>query len=177
MNNEMPLITPQTKVGELLEAYPELEDVLIAVVPAFSKLRNPVLRKTVAKITSLSQAARVGGVSVVELIKRLRREVGQPEFAATEDGLATPERPQDAPEWFDKEKIVETLDVRPLINAGEQPIGRVMRELAQLTGDQVFELIAPFDPVPLRDKATAKGFNCFVKDRGSTEKIIYFART
>ena len=53
-------ITPQTKVGELLTAYPELEDLLIEIAPAFKKLRKPVLRRTVAKVTSLAQAARVG---------------------------------------------------------------------------------------------------------------------
>ncbi|MFH1755446.1 MAG: DUF1858 domain-containing protein, partial [Candidatus Latescibacterota bacterium] len=56
-----PSITPDMKVSALLEAYPELEDVLIGIAPAFKKLRNPVLRRTVAKLTSLRQAAQVGG--------------------------------------------------------------------------------------------------------------------
>ena len=34
------LITPQTKVGELLETYPELEEVLVALAPPFKKLRK-----------------------------------------------------------------------------------------------------------------------------------------
>ncbi len=51
-----PAITPDLKLGDLLDAYPELEDVLIEIAPAFRKLRNPVLRRTVAKLTSLRQA-------------------------------------------------------------------------------------------------------------------------
>ena len=35
-----PPITPQTKVAELLDAYPELEDVLVEMAPPFKKLRN-----------------------------------------------------------------------------------------------------------------------------------------
>ena len=70
--SERPDITPDMKVGELLRFYPELEDELVAVAPTFEKLRNPVLRRTVAKVTTLRQAARVGGVTVGEIIGRLR---------------------------------------------------------------------------------------------------------
>ncbi|MGD8491813.1 MAG: DUF1858 domain-containing protein, partial [Anaerolineae bacterium] len=51
------IIAPKTKVAELISAYPQLEQVLIDYVPAFEKLKNPVLRKTVARITTLQQAA------------------------------------------------------------------------------------------------------------------------
>jgi len=47
---ELLIITPKTKVLQLIEGYPKLEDILIGYVPAFEKLQNPVLRKTVAKI-------------------------------------------------------------------------------------------------------------------------------
>ncbi|MDD4434532.1 MAG: DUF1858 domain-containing protein, partial [Parabacteroides sp.] len=48
------------KVAELLNDYPEIEDTLLSLSPAFAKLRNPVLRKTVARVTTLQQAAKVG---------------------------------------------------------------------------------------------------------------------
>ncbi len=35
--DERPDITPELKVGDLLDAYPELEDELIAVAPPFEK--------------------------------------------------------------------------------------------------------------------------------------------
>jgi len=44
-------INPRTKVGELLDACPRLEEVLIAQAPVFEKLRNPVLRRTAARKT------------------------------------------------------------------------------------------------------------------------------
>ena len=34
-------ITPSTKVSELLDAYPELEETLIGIAPPFKKLGNP----------------------------------------------------------------------------------------------------------------------------------------
>ena len=44
---------------------------------AFSALKNPVLRRTVAKVTTLRQAAKVGNVELTDMINRLREEVGQ----------------------------------------------------------------------------------------------------
>ena len=70
-------IESSTKVAALLDQYPELEGVLIEMAPRFKKLRNPILRRTVARIASLRQAAAVGGIPVGELVNRLRVEVGQ----------------------------------------------------------------------------------------------------
>ena len=57
-------ITPATKVAELLESWPELEEALVAQAPAFRRLKNPVLRRTVARVATLEQAAGVGGIAV-----------------------------------------------------------------------------------------------------------------
>ena len=70
-------ISPRTKVGELLDAFPELEPVLMAMSPAFEKLKNPVLRKTVAKVATLQQVSVVGGMNIDEMVRILRRKVGQ----------------------------------------------------------------------------------------------------
>lgn len=58
-------ITPNTKVSELLRDYPELEEKLQQLSSAFAALKNPVLKRTVAKVTLLQQAAKVGGVSII----------------------------------------------------------------------------------------------------------------
>ena len=55
MHRNKPLITPETKVGELLTHYPELEELLLQFSPAFATLKNPILRRTVAQVTSPQQ--------------------------------------------------------------------------------------------------------------------------
>ena len=70
-------IGPETTVGAMLEAYPELEGVLLEMAPAFAKLRNPVVRRTVAKVANLEQAAKIGGISLQAMILRLRNVTGQ----------------------------------------------------------------------------------------------------
>ena len=76
-NKNKLIITPKTKISQLIDAYPQLEDVLIEYVPTFNKLKNPILRKTVARITTIQQAAAIGNVKVEDMINKLRGEVGQ----------------------------------------------------------------------------------------------------
>jgi uncharacterized protein (DUF2249 family) len=174
INNNL-MITPQTKVGKLLDAYPELEEVLIAIVPVFSKLNNPLLRKTVAKVTSLAQAARVGGVSVAELIGQLRSKVGQPDFESIkEDDIS--QKYHDSPSWFSEDKVAGTLDARPMIDAGEHPVEKVLRDLSRLEIGMIYELITPFEPAPLIDKAKARGFSAWVNARTASEFHTFFVR-
>ena len=172
---EKPLITPQTKVGELLERFPELEDVLIEVAPAFAKLRSPILRRTVARVTSLSQAAKVGGVSVVELVRRLRLKVGQPDFKITAEDNSAQVDSTSKPDWVTQGGVVASLDARPMIDAGEQPIGRVLRELDKLEAGQVYELVTPFEPAPLIDKAREKGMRSWTVMHLPQEFHTYFS--
>ncbi len=175
VNKQLP-ISPQTKVGELLEAYPQLEAVLIELAPAFEKLGNPVLRRTVARVTSLAQAARVGGISVIELVKRLRNEVGQEEIAEEATSYAAGDYSEQPPLWYAKSRIIDTLDARSMIDAGEQPIGVVLSELDKLGKGQIYELITPFEPAPLIDKARERGMSVWVKTEGAAEFHTYFSR-
>lgn len=175
MTDNRPLITPQTKVGDILTAYPELEETLISIAPAFKKLRNPVLRRTVARVTSLAQAARVGNVSVAELVQRLRAAVGQPEFVG-ETGVTESTVLSEVPSHIDPAKVVETIDARPMIEAGEQPMTLVLKTLNKLEGEALLLLITPFEPAPLRDRARERGFESVSVRRGADVVDTYFWR-
>ena len=61
------IISPKTKVGELLDVYPELEPVLMSMSPAFEKLRNPVLRKTVARVATF--AAGIYAAPILDMLR------------------------------------------------------------------------------------------------------------
>ncbi len=83
-------IGPDSKVGELIKAYPFLIDVLADLAPAFKKLKNPVLRGTIAKVATLKMAAVMGNIPLQELIDTVAAAVREqteetPEVAAAED--------------------------------------------------------------------------------------------
>lgn len=168
-------ITPQTRVGPLLDRHPELEAVLVALSPAYAALRNPVLRRTVARVATLEQVARIGGLPPSRLVQTLREAAGlDGEVPVSESSAgaaavalspATSPGPDTAaaPAWFDRERIVSTLDAGPLIDSGEHPLAKVMADLATLQRGDIYELMAPFVPAPLIDRAMQKGFACWTR--------------
>jgi hypothetical protein len=164
------LITPKTKVLQLLEAYPQLESVLIGMVPAFKKLQNPALRRTVAKVASLQQAAAVGGVNTGELINRLRREVGQDLYA---EGAGTAYGTS-RPAWFDAGRVAMELDARPLLAAGEQPVNQAMADFVAMAPGTIYKLSAPFLPAPLIDKGTSLGLQHWLVKESEESFVVYF---
>lgn len=163
-------ITPDTKVGELLETYPGLENVLIDIAPVFSKLKNPVLRKTIAKVTSLKQAAVVGNVSLGEMVNRLRSAAGQ-------DSLVT----EPGSEWQNEEKTeisatVKVYDARYDLEYGEHPAGKVFSEVSKLTEGETYLLITPFVPAPLIDKLKDKGYKAVSRKVSNNKFETYFSK-
>ncbi len=167
------IITPKTKVLQLIEAYPNLEEVLINYVPAFSKLKNPLLRKTVAKIATLQQAAAVGNVKVEDLVNLLRKEVGQDLTNISENDLQYNITP---PDWLSVTQIIETIDIKPILDAGEQPVSIVISSLNKLSENEILLIQAPFLPAPLIDKALSLGFSHFIKNENKDLFLIYFKR-
>ncbi len=65
-------ITLDTKIADLLNNYNGMKDILISINPKFKKLNNPILRRTVAKVANIKQAAVVGGMKPIELLNKIR---------------------------------------------------------------------------------------------------------
>lgn len=154
------IITPETKVGELLDAYPEVEDVLIAKVPTFKKLKNPILRRTVAKVATLAQAAQVAGMKVPELVMMIREAVGEHSCADTAAGLSGAAAPADEPqpEWVSAGRVTVRIDADQMIESGEHPIGKVRMQAASLHPGELLCLTSSFMPAPLIQLLTSSGF-------------------
>jgi uncharacterized protein (DUF2249 family) len=164
------IITPKTKVLQLIEAYPQLEDVLIDYVPEFKRFKNPVLRRTVARIATLQQAAAIGNVPVEELINKLRGEVGQDLLSSeTKAGYNT-----NKPQWFNESFIHAELDAIPLLAQGEHPVNQVIADYQAMPEGKIFKMIAPFLPAPLIDKLSSLGATHWVQQGEGKAHYIYF---
>lgn len=153
----------QTKVGALLDAYPELEEVLLGLSPAFAKLKNPVLRRTVAKVATLRQAAELAGIDPAELIVRLRQAAGLTASADPETETQGVES-GNAPSWLDEKKISVRFDATPVIEAGGSPMQDILLLAKELNPGEIFELTTPFKPAPIIDMLKSKGFLAWHKD-------------
>jgi len=61
-------------VADVLAWFPQTEEVFLRY--GFAPLKNPLLRRTLARRVTLRQAAKVGGVPVEELLADLNRAAG-----------------------------------------------------------------------------------------------------
>ncbi len=157
-------ITPATKVAELLESWPELEPVLVAQAPAFRRLKNPVLRRTVARVATLEQAAGVGGVAVRDLVAALRRAAGLDDTTPGESGPVEGGAVSATPEWVISGRVVATVDAEALLDAGEVPLPVVNEKARGLGPGELLRIDSDFRPAPLVESIAKQGLRSYVRE-------------
>ena len=168
------LISPETTVGAMLEAYPELEGVLLEMAPAFAKLRNPVVRRTVAKVANLEQAAKIGGISLQAMILRLRNVTGQsvpdlPVLQPRQDAVG------DDASWLMAGRVVEEIDADAMLERGVHPIGKIRATVGVLGPGEVMVLRSSFRPQPLIETLRRAGSPVHSSMQGATH-LTWFGR-
>ena len=145
-------VTPKTKILELLDNFPELEDYLISLVPAFVKLKNPVLRNTIARMATVEHAASVGNVSLSFLINSINEKLGLSP-SVYEDYSVENENIN-----IEGKKLISTLNADEIIATGEKPVSTVMKKLNMLSDEEMLRLDCSFHPAPLIEMAREKGY-------------------
>ena len=164
-------ITMETKISELLNDYPGMKETLIAINPKFKKLNNPVLRRTLAKVASVKQAAIVGGMEPLELLNRLRESVGQPPVDASGEA-AKREEPQEKPTWVLGEPK-ETLDANALLDAQKNPLAEANKALKTIGEGEYIALRSDFKPEPLIEEFQKAGREVYCEAKGENEFVTY----
>jgi len=172
-------IHPETKVGELLEAYPELEDVLRRAAPAFAQLRNPVLRRTVARVTTLRRVAGIGGVELRDLIRTLRASAGLPPGAEASGAAAeTDAEASDTREFdVDPSVIVATIDADAQLASGNVPLQTILALAEDAQAEEFIRVESSFAPTPLIDAVRRAGFRCGMRQSGPRSFEALIGRT
>jgi hypothetical protein len=155
------LVNPETRIGPLLDEHPELEAVLVELSPEFKRLQNPILRRTVARVATLSQAAKIGGVAIPDLVRVLRRALGQEDGGTC--GHVAPDARDEEPVWLAGATPVARLDADEILGRGGTPVGEVSARLAQAAPGEVVLLLAPFYPAPMVDGLRGKGHDVFTR--------------
>ena len=166
-------ITPAVTVDALLKAYPELEEVLIGIAPPFKKLKNPILRRTIGKVATIKQIAAVGGISLDELISRLRKAVGQPEIAESfEDQKYYGEQPG----WFSQDKVVRSINEAKLEDKDKMALTIILKEAKTVQKGEIIELITSFLPAPGIDVLKSKGYSVWTRKENDIVVKSYFLK-
>lgn len=168
------MITKEIKIAKLLKEYPDSLEILIRISPHFEKLRNKVLRKTLAGRITLEQAASIGGVPVDKILSELKSaavssKIDDNNFEEEDINYSDGQNKPAYLTTLSDDKIIR-LDVRPIIESGQDPLGEILTKVKKLKTGEVLVLMNSFEPIPLYNVLGKKGFaywtekeeNCFI---------------
>ncbi|HSQ63639.1 MAG TPA: DUF2249 domain-containing protein, partial [Polyangiaceae bacterium] len=160
-----------------------LLEVLVGASPTFDKLRNPLLRKTMSRLATVEQAARVAGIDANDLLERLNRAVSDDSRGGAAPAPARAAAPTvpDAgpPEFVTKtapDRVVE-LDVREDLRAGREPFRRILDAARRLRDDEVLRLRAIFEPAPLYAVLGRQGLDHYTERLADDDWVVWFHRS
>jgi hypothetical protein len=173
MSQERLEITPTVTVHSLLNEYPELEEVLIGIAPPFKKLKNPILRKSIAKVATIKHISSVGNVPLDELIEKLREAVGQ---NSTSESFSDQNYYGKQPDWFAPEKIVLTIEEDKLEDKDRMTLTVILKEAKKVSKGEIIELITSFLPAPGIDILKSKNYSVWTKKEGDDVIKSYFLK-
>ena len=159
-------ITLETKIADLLNSRPDMKDILISINPKFKKLNNPVLRRTLARLASVKQAAVVGGMDAVDLLNQLRAAVGDEPVEAGSDDVSASDKKKGAPKWVGK-KAKMNFDGNAMLDREENPLAEITKAMHQLEKGDVVTLTVDFKPEPLIDEFKKRGYKVYTAKSGN----------
>lgn len=170
------MISRDTKVGKMLKEHPQTIEVLLETSEHFSKLQNPLLRKTLAPRVTIEQAAKIAGVNLSALLQKLNKKIGANLPIVTAPAAASPSSPDaKRPEILNKLQPVD-LDVRPILQGGTDPLKTILQAVEQLAPNQYLHLLNSFEPIPLYTVLSKRGFDHFTEFLDGTFYVHFYRR-
>ncbi|MEP6863773.1 MAG: DUF2249 domain-containing protein [Deltaproteobacteria bacterium] len=173
------------RVGAVLARDARLLEVFVAASPAFEKLRSAAMRKTMARLVTIEQAARIAGIEAGELVERLNRALSDP---STDHG-AEPTEPTALPTVtapilppipealtrLPSERLVE-CDVREDLRAGIEPFKRIFEAARTLPAGSALRVRATFEPAPLYAVLARQGLAHATEQLAAEDWRVWFYR-
>ncbi len=169
-------INENTRVSELIKYSEEAIDAIASINKLFVRLKNPILRKMLAKRVSISDAAKIGGAKVEDFYKVLK-PLG---FEYGKTIVNNNKKPSKKYKFKDMNidnidpKTITELDVRDEIAGGKDPFEIIMDAIKVLPKGNTLKLINVFEPIPLINKLNKKGYESFVDNSQAGIVITYF---
>jgi uncharacterized protein (DUF2249 family) len=158
------------RVGAVLARDERLLDVFVAASPAFERLRSAAMRKTMARLVTIEQAARIAGIEAGDLVERLNQALAGATPTAHGTVAPPPQAAEPLPEWLTAlpaDRVVD-CDVREDLRAGIEPLRRILDAARALPAGSALRVRAIFEPAPLYSVLARQGLahatECFAPD-------------
>lgn len=183
------VIRAEDRVADVLNDDENLVEVFASVSSHFERLRIPAMRRVMARLVTVGQAARVAGIEVDTLLDRLNEASrtegggeGESSPAATgrsggmgESSPTDTARPPPHLASLPSDRITD-LDVRDDLRRGEEPFSRIMAAKGAVPPGSVFRLRAIFEPIPLYHVLGKQGFAHWTEQLGPEDWRVWFYR-
>jgi uncharacterized protein (DUF2249 family) len=174
------------RVSDVLARDESLVEVFVRQSPHFAKLRSPSMRRVMARLVTVEQAARVAGVAPGVLVRELNVALGlaaepaeasaTPEHPTAAEKLTTAETSQSAVPAHPAGAAVIEVDVREDLRGGVEPFSRILAAVTRLRDHEVMRLRAPFEPVPLYAVLGKRGLMHETRLEGPGDWSVWFWR-
>ena len=169
------IISANTKIATVLKHNADALEAIISITPKFEKLRNPLLRKLMAGRTSIGMASKISGCSVEEFFTKLAPLGFEIDMVISPANEIKPHLPA----FFNslKPDQIRELDVRPIIDAGEDPLSLIVKTVKNIKQGDALKIINSFEPTPLLSLLKKQGFDSYVDtiDENLVETYFYKA--
>ncbi len=168
-------ISANTKIATLLKHNASALEAIISITPKFEKLRNPLLRKLMAGRTSIGMASKISGCNVEDFFVKLA-PLG---FEVDDVNMPVNEAKPHLPAFFNslKPDQIQELDVRPIIDAGEDPLSLIVKSAKNIQQGEILKIINSFEPTPLLSLLKRQGFDHYVDTIDDYVVETYFYKT
>ncbi len=171
------VIGPHTRIAELIKANDASIDAIAGLAKPLRKLKNPLLRRVMASRVTIAEAAAIGGCPIAHFA-RVLGPLGFTfrETAAGGDPVAAVPAPR--PDWLVRAagRGVEEFDVRPTIDAGDDPLKAILQRFGALGPGQALCIVNSFIPHPLISLLEGKGALSFVEPAGDGAWHTWFLK-
>ena len=133
------------------------------------------MRRTVAKVATLEQASKIGGVSLQGMILKLRAAAGLE--AIDVPVVETPQPGEQRPSTPNGSRVVEEVDADVMLERGIHPIGRIRELVARLGPGESVVLRSSFRPEPLIEALRRAGAEVCCSTLGTTHVTLFSKST
>jgi uncharacterized protein (DUF2249 family) len=193
-------VAPGDRVSDVLARDEALVDVFVRAAPHFSKLRNRAMRRVMARLITVEQAARTAGIPSEKLVRDLnsalgfaeKADDGAPSSTATiaeatgsagpgpggrgQPGGAVRQAADAASPGRPADAPVSEVDVREDLRSGNEPFSKIMAAVAALGDGEILRLRTTFEPVPLFTVLGKRGFVHESEEHGADDWSVWFWR-
>jgi len=169
-------INQQTKISSLIKVNKDSIEAIASLAAPLEKLRNPVFRKLLAGRITLSEAAEMGGCTILDFA-RVLQPLG---FSFEEiDAPAHVEKIPEEPKWLSRDTAMNAIDfdVRPMLAEGIDPLIEIIQKFRELRPGAILCIVNSFVPTPLIKLLEKQNAESFTRATDEGEVRTYFLKT